>query len=275
MIMNNPSAKVFAVIFAVIIGAIGIASPHTGNAESATEADTNTAAARGELSGVDTNISAATNAAAANTNSSEGRARSLSEIDKMGNHNGQINGSYQMDINRRNNPGLPVPPVFGKTIVALAAIVCPFILVFGLPVGIIFTVFYFRHRQIKMVHETVRTMIEKGIPVTPEILASLRGKHSFDEYFSGKQVPGNPFDQVFPHRQRGRNRRLLPGLILVGIGLALIGGMPEHSKIGGWIVFFIGLAFLIVWLVDRNEAANYDRNNTERRQNNDPQPPKQ
>jgi Flp pilus assembly protein TadB len=272
MIMNNPSAKVFAVIFAVIIGAIGIAMPHTGNAASATEADTNTAAARGELSGVDTNISSATNAAAAAANrNSDERAF---EIDKSGNHTGPKSDLYQWDINQRNNQGPPAPPVFGKTIVALAAIVCPFILVFGLPVGIIFTVFYFRLRQNKMVHETVRTMIEKGIPVTPEILASLRGKHSFDEDFSGKQVPGNPFDRVFPQRQKGRNRRLLPGLILTGVGLALIGGLPEHSKTGGWIVFFMGLAFLIVWLVDRNEARNYDRNNTERRQN-DPQPPKQ
>ena len=271
--MNNPPAKVFAAIFAVIIrGAIGIAVLHGGSTASADEANTNTAAARGELSEVDTNISSATNAAAAATNrNSDERAF---EIDKSGNHTGQMNSLYQIDINRRNNQGPPVAPVFGHTIVALAAIVCPFILVFGLPVGIIFTVFYFRHRQIKMVHETVRTMIEKGIPVTPEILASLRGKHSYDEYFSGKQVPGNPFDQVFPQRPKARNRRLLPGLILTGIGLALIGGLPEHSKIGGWIVFFMGLAFLIVWLVDRNEAANYDRNNTERKQN-DPQPPKQ
>lgn len=149
------------------------------------------------------------------------------------------------DIPWRNN--FPAPPV-SKTIVALAAILSPFILAFGLPVVILIIIFYFRHRRNQMVHETVRAMIEKGMPVTPELIAGLNARG---------------FQADIPHKfpyERPRSRHLLPGLILTGIGLALIGVHPRHAGTGGWIVLFIGLAFLIAWVVDRKQNMNVERN---------------
>ncbi len=134
-----------------------------------------------------------------------------------------------------------------------------------------------------MMHETIHAIVDKGIPVTPEMIASLGGKRSFGEEFYGKQGAGNPYDQNYPARQRTRNRHLLPALILIGVGLALTGFHPWHAGIGGKIVLFIGLAFLIVWLVERKQYGNYERNitmtkegvqMTEKRQDNDQQPPK-
>lgn len=50
---------------------------------------------------------------------------------------------------------------------------------FGLPVMIIFIVFYFKHHRNKLAHETLRAMIEKGVPMTPELVAEVRGQGPF------------------------------------------------------------------------------------------------
>jgi MFS family permease len=108
---------------------------------------------------------------------------------------------------------------------------------FGMPVAIIALAGYFGHRRNKLAHETMRAMIEKGVPMTPELVAEIRNR-------SGNTTTG------------GRSRRLLPGLILAGIGTALlIGGSKGDSK-GGWIVLFIGAAFLIVWFVEQKGSNN-------------------
>ncbi len=148
----------------------------------------------------------------------------------------------------------PVPPVlpayndhrddhaglgFGKTLVAVVPVISPFIL----PIAIVAVVFFFKYRRNRLEHETVRLMIEKGAPVTPEIIAALKGRDNRDK-------DGG--------RTGGKTGLLLAGLILAGIGIGVIAvaGKP------GLIVMFIGVAFLIVWFV-------------EGRKQNDQQPPKQ
>jgi hypothetical protein len=122
----------------------------------------------------------------------------------------------------------------GETLTSLAGIVA----VFGMPVMIVAIILYFMHRRHKLVHETIRAMIEKGMPVTPELVAELKSKRS-----SGGA------------RARGRGGRLFPGLILVGIGGGLL--ISEHGRSsGGWIVLFVGIAFLVVWLVERQNPDN-------------------
>jgi preprotein translocase subunit YajC len=123
----------------------------------------------------------------------------------------------------------------GNTIVATM----PFIF----PVAIIAVIFYFKHRRNMMAHDTLRMMIEKGVPVTPEVIAALRGRNGQDKDGS---------------RTGGKTGLLLAGLILTGIGIGVIAvaGKP------GLIVMFIGVAFLIVWFI-------------EGRKQNDQQPPKQ
>ena len=100
---------------------------------------------------------------------------------------------------------------------------------------------YAAHRRNKLLHENLRAMIDKGMPVTPELVESLKGK------LSGASRPFNRYNRS----------RLLPGLILTGVGVAsLINGQSFRGS--GLIVLFIGIAFLIVWLVER-----MDRNNSQ------------
>jgi len=115
--------------------------------------------------------------------------------------------------------------------------------VFGMPVAIVGLVFYFIYRRNKMMHETLRAMIEKGMPVTPELLADLKATG-------------------YKTKSQSRNHRLLPGLVLTGLGTALLISHPGYHHSGGWILLFIGVAFLIVWAVERTDK-------------NDDQPPKQ
>jgi hypothetical protein len=47
---------------------------------------------------------------------------------------------------------------------------------FGMVVAIIALAGYFAHRRNKMAHETMRAMIDKGVPITPELVAEMRSK---------------------------------------------------------------------------------------------------
>jgi hypothetical protein len=257
MNMKNLNAKfsVAVVLFAMSAGLLRAQN-------STNENDTNTAMAQ---------VAPSTPTNTAVAKQSQSSDNGAVRIDNNGIHVGAANGQPPVDIHWGNS--FPWNSRNGG-LVALVSVAAPFIFAFSLPVVIIAIVFVSRHRRNKMVHETVRAMIDKGMPVTPEVLAGLGGKHTYGGYPPGKPGAGNPADQAFPPRQRSRNRHLLPALILIGVGLALTGMHPWHAGTGGQIVLFIGVAFLIVWLVDKNQDRNYERNvNTERKQDND-QPPK-
>ena len=82
-----------------------------------------------------------------------------------------------------------------------------------------------------MQHETNRAMVEKGLPIPPELLTKA-------------QQADAPQDRPF----RARND-LRGGLILVGVGAGLL---MLAGKVG-WILVFIGAARLVFWLMeDRN-----------------------
>lgn len=106
---------------------------------------------------------------------------------------------------------------------------------FGSGVTIVAIIINFNHRRNKMLHETLRAMIDKGMPITPELMAGLKTKET-------KNQPRNDFRS---------------GLILMGVG---IGVVIIAGKVG-WIVLCLGVAFLIASLV-------------EKRNKNDEQPPK-
>ena len=103
--------------------------------------------------------------------------------------------------------------------------------VFGctVPIMIVAIVFYSRHRRLKMHHETIRAMVEKGMPIPPEMAAGTRS-----DLLLGNTDPR-------PGRSDFRG-----GLMLVAIGAALL---MIVGKVG-WILVFIGSARLVFWLVD-------------------------
>jgi Flp pilus assembly protein TadB len=135
-------------------------------------------------------------------------------------------------------------PAVLALLIPIFATLAPFVMI----IAIVAIIFYFKHRRNKMVHETLQALIEKGVPVTPELIAQLRNK------------PSRSPNQLGQQSVQSRHRRLLPGLVLIGVGTAFLISHGYHSN--GWIVLFIGVAFLIVWFVERR-----DRNND--------QPPKQ
>jgi hypothetical protein len=143
------------------------------------------------------------------------------DVDNSGIH---VGGPASVDV---KTPWTPPRFDFG-ILVPLA----PFIM----PVAILVVIFHFRYRRNKMMHETLRVMIEKGVPVTPELIASLTTKEK------GRHETENSQTRYY----------LLPGLILTGIGIGVVSlaGKP------GLIVLFIGVAFLIVWSVEKKNKGN-------------------
>ena len=140
-------------------------------------------------------------------------------IDETGVHVGgpnpvDINSPWR--VNHRGNREVDVVGIVG--------------IVFGcaVPVAIVSIILYFRHRRVKMQHETMRAMIEKGMPIPPELLT--------------KPNQDSP-SQDRPARVRNDLRG---GLILVGVGAGLL---MLAGKVG-WILVFIGAARLVVWLIE-------------------------
>jgi hypothetical protein len=144
-------------------------------------------------------------------------------VDETGVH---VGGANPVDI---NVPSFKHHGLEGRTdVVDIIAVV------FGcsIPIVIVAIVFYARHRRLKMHHETIRAMIEKGMPIPPEMAAGTRSDL--------------PLRNTDPRPARGDFRS---GLILVAVGAALL---MIAGKVG-WILVFIGAARLIFWLVeDRN-----------------------
>lgn len=111
---------------------------------------------------------------------------------------------------------------------------------------------YFRSREREQLHETLRIAYEKGQPVPPELIEKLTSGHEPAPAWQGNV---------------DRDLRRAVVLIAVGAGLALLGlglgwGIGFASEEGGMIVTgavagagaipgFIGVAYLLLWLVGR------------------------
>lgn len=225
--MNITSIKFLIITFAFIVYAtllllIMAALP--------LHAQTNAPAENGTNSPVAMTDSAPASNAVAMTVTKAQKPSSEPSPDNTGTHVGSQNPSD----NNKTEPG-----VFALGAMGLLVPLAPFVMV----VAVIAIVFYFKHHRNKMMHETMLAMIEKGVPITPEMLAQLQSRPSRFSNQTGQS----------------RNRRLLPGLILTGVGTALLITNPgENLGAGkaGWIVLFMGVAFLIVWLVERKDKNN-------------------
>ena len=103
--------------------------------------------------------------------------------------------------------------------------------VFGAPVLIVAVIMYFGFSKNRMMHRTIRMMVEKGQPVPAALLA-----------------PPAP-----AQRQRSDMRRGVV-LVMVGLGLMLFLGAVNDWEGGAWslgiIPFLIGAGYLLVWKLE-------------------------
>ena len=113
--------------------------------------------------------------------------------------------------------------------VPIVAIV--FLTLFGAPVLIVAVIMYSGFSKNRMMHRTIRMMVEKGQPVPPALLA-----------------PPPP-----ALRQRSDMRRGVV-LVMVGLGLMLFLGAVNGWDGGAWAVgiipFLIGVGYLLVWKLE-------------------------
>ena len=91
---------------------------------------------------------------------------------------------------------------------------------------------YFSHHQKKMVHDTARLALERGQPLSPELLASLSNASAK----SGK----------------GARNDIRTGLILiaVGVGLTVFMRFMEELRFVGAIPLLIGVVLLLYGIVE-------------------------
>jgi hypothetical protein len=93
---------------------------------------------------------------------------------------------------------------------------------------------YVSNERDKRRQETIRLMIEKGAPITPEVLDGLRKR---------SRLGARSYDL------RGY---LSWGITEVLVGIAIICLVDSRGgRIAGWIVLAVGAANLILWFIDR------------------------
>jgi Domain of unknown function (DUF6249) len=106
-----------------------------------------------------------------------------------------------------------------------------FLTIFGAPVLIVAVIMYFGFSKNRMMHKTVRMMVEKGQEVPAALLA-----------------PPAP-----AQRQRSDMRRGVV-LLTVGLGLTIFLGAVNDWEGGAWAIgiipFLIGVGYLLVWKLE-------------------------
>ena len=113
-------------------------------------------------------------------------------------------------------------------IIPLAGMAIPIVLFLSV-VGVVAIVISHRLKKTKLLHETIRAMIDKGQPIPPELLQ-----------------PQEP-------RRRPRSD-LRRGLVFIAVGVALLITLPGGpAKAGGLIPLLMGVAFLVTWKVEANK----------------------
>jgi Domain of unknown function (DUF6249) len=138
----------------------------------------------------------------------------------IGDSDGEESGHVSHSGDGDDVPAMVVPIV---AVVMLA--------VFGAPVLIVGLIMYFGFSRNRMMHRTVRMMVEKGQEVPAALLA-----------------PPPP-----AVRQRSDMRRGVV-LVMVGIGLMLFFAAVNEWEGGAWAIgvipFVIGLGYLLVWKLE-------------------------
>ena len=135
-------------------------------------------------------------------------------------------GDHDSDKDHKWNPSHDDVP---ENVIPIVAVV--FFSIFGAPVLIVAVIMYFTFSRNRMMHRTIRMMVEKGQPVPPALLAP-------------------PAPAV---RQRSDMRRGVV-LVMVGIGLMLFFAAVNDWGGGAWAIgvipFVVGLGYLLVWKLE-------------------------
>jgi Domain of unknown function (DUF6249) len=134
-------------------------------------------------------------------------------------------GDKDLDTDTKGGESHDDIPAMVLPIVAIV-----FLTIFATPVLIVAVILYFGFSKNRMMHKTVRMMVEKGQPV-PEALL-------------------NPPPA---QRQRSDMRRGVV-LVMVGLGIMLFLGAVNDWENGAWalgiIPFLVGAGYLLVWKLE-------------------------
>src|SRR5438876_5955047 len=107
-----------------------------------------------------------------------------------------------------------------------AVAITSLLVTFGLPLLIVAIVLFYKHRKLRITHDTIVRLAEKGIPVPPELLE--------------------------PPRQRSSGLR--GGLVLIALGAGLSIFFLQNERGGPWSIGLIpglmGVALLIAWAIE-------------------------
>jgi len=148
------------------------------------------------------------------------------KLDKKLRHKGIVsidtNGDSDTDTPGRHDETIPAE------VIPIIAIVMTSI--FGMPVLIMAVILYFGFSRNRMMHRTVRMMVEKGQPVPAALL--------------------NPPPSV---RKRSDMRRGVV-LCMIGLGLMIFFAAVNEGEGGAWAIgvipFLIGAGYLFVWKLE-------------------------
>jgi hypothetical protein len=144
---------------------------------------------------------------------------------KIKGHHGVVIGDHDADSVDLKDVG----DLGERMAIPIVAIV--FMSIFGAPVLIVAVILYFGFSKNRMMHRTIRMMVEKGQPVPAALLA-----------------PPPP-----AQRQRSDMRRGVV-LVMVGVGLMLFFAAVNDWEGGVWAIgiipFLIGLGYLLVWKLE-------------------------
>jgi hypothetical protein len=147
----------------------------------------------------------------------------IGDKDKDKNKDAATDDSDDISLSHNDIPAMVIP---------LVGIV--FLTIFGAPVLIVAVILYFGFSKNRMMHKTVRMMVEKGQPVPAVLL--------------------NPP----PHVRKRSDMRRGVVLMMVGLGLMLFLGAENDFEGGSWAIgvipFLIGAGYLLVWKLDKGDT---------------------